>query len=45
MHSYERRVHIFNLGVALVALIVLVILIVGSSAAWMAFEKRLELLS
>jgi hypothetical protein len=44
MHSYERRVRIFNLGVALVALIVLVILIVWLSAAWMAFEKSLELL-
>jgi len=44
MHSYERRVRIFNLGVALAALIVLVILIVWLSAAWMAFEKSLELL-
>jgi hypothetical protein len=43
MRSYERRVRIFNLGVALLALIILVILIVWLSGAWMAFEKSLEL--
>jgi len=36
--------YVYSLGVALVALIVLVILIVWLSAAWMAFEKSLELL-
>jgi hypothetical protein len=34
---------LFNLGVILVALIVLMILIVGLSNAWMAFEKSLSL--
>jgi len=39
--GYERRMRLFNLGVILVALIVLMILIVWLSNAWMAFEKSL----
>jgi uncharacterized membrane protein YqiK len=41
MQSYERRMRLFNLGVIVVALIVLTILIVWLSTAWMAFEKSL----
>ena len=41
MHLYERRMRTFNLGVIVVALIVLRILIEWLSMAWMAFEKSL----
>jgi hypothetical protein len=43
VQSYERRMRVFNLGVIVVALIVLTILIVWLSTAWMAFEKSLGL--
>ena len=39
--DYDRRMRLFNLGVILVALIVLMILIMWLSNAWMAFEKSL----
>ena len=41
IESYERRMRVFNLGVIVVALIVLTILIEWLSMAWMAFEKSL----
>jgi hypothetical protein len=41
LQSYERRMRAFNLGVIVVALIVLTILIVWLSVAWTAFEKSL----
>jgi len=41
VQSYERRMRAFNLGVIVVALIVLTILIVWLSTTWVAFEKSL----
>jgi hypothetical protein len=41
VQSYERRMRLFDLGVIVVALIVLTILIVWLSSDWMAFEKSL----
>jgi len=41
--SYKRRMRIFNLGVVVVALIVLTILIEWLSTAWLAFAKSLGL--
>jgi hypothetical protein len=43
MQSYERRMRVFNVGVLVVALIVLTILIAWLSTAWMAFEKSIGL--
>ena len=43
LQSYERRMRVFNLGVIVVALIILTILIERLSSAWMAFEKSLGL--
>jgi hypothetical protein len=43
IQAYERRMRVFNLGVILVALIVLMILIEWLSTAWLAFEKSLGL--
>jgi hypothetical protein len=43
VQSYERRMRVFNLGVTVVALIVLTILIEWLSATWLAFEKSLGL--
>ena len=43
IQSYERRMRVLNLGVIVVALIVLTILIEQLSSAWMAFEKSLGL--
>jgi len=41
VQSYERRMRVFNLGVIVVALIVLMILIVWLSTTWVAFEESL----
>jgi hypothetical protein len=43
IQSYERRMRVFNLGVIVVALIVLTILIGWLSTTWLAFEKSLGL--
>jgi hypothetical protein len=43
LQSYERRMRVFNLGVIVVALIILTILIEWLSTAWMAFEKSIGL--
>jgi len=40
---YERRMRVFNLGVIVVALIILTILIERLTSAWIAFEKSLGL--
>jgi len=45
IQSYERRMGVFNLGVIVVALIVLTILIGWLSTTWPAFEKSLGLAS
>ena len=41
IESYERRMRVFNLGVLVVALVVLTILVGWFSTAWLAFEKSL----
>ena len=41
--AYERRMRVFNLGVIVVALIILTILIERLTSAWIAFEKSLGL--
>ena len=41
--SYERRMRAFNLGIIVVALMVLTILVIWLSDTWMAFEKSLVL--
>ena len=43
IRSYERRMRVFNLGVIVVALIILTILIERLTSAWIAFEKSLGL--
>jgi hypothetical protein len=43
IESYERRMRIFNLAIVVVALMVLTILIIRLSDAWIAFEKSLGL--
>jgi hypothetical protein len=43
IQSYERRMRIFNLGIVVVALIVLTILIESLSTAWLAFAKSIGL--
>ena len=45
VQSYEGRMRVFNLGVVVVALIVLTILIERLSTAWIAFEKSIRLTS
>jgi hypothetical protein len=43
IQSYDRRMRIFNLGIIVIALIILTILIERLSSTWMAFEKSLGL--
>ena len=43
IQSYERPMLVYNLGVVVVALIVLTILTMGLFRTWLAFEKSLGL--